>query len=60
MKRKIKKEEKKRKENKRREKILPSLELGPFGAPGESLTTRQCGTHTQDCEIFIIKTFEPY
>ena len=37
-----KKEKKKRKEKKRSEekKVLPRFELGPFGAPGESFTTR--------------------
>ena len=55
MKRKRKKEEKKRKEN-----VLPGFELGPFGAPGQSFTTRQRGTHVQSVGIFIIKTFEPY
>ena len=34
-----KKEEKKRSEEK---KVLPRFELGPFGAPGESFTTRPC------------------
>ena len=58
MKRKRKK--KKRKEKKRREKVLFRVGLGPFGAPGERFTTRQRGTHTHICGIFIIKTFEPY
>ena len=54
------KKKKKRKEKKRREKVLPKFELGPYGATGESFTTRQRGTHTQFCGIFIVKTFEPY
>ena len=54
------KRKKRRKEKKRREKLLPRLELGPFGATGESFTTRQRGTHTQYDGIFTIKTFEPY
>ena len=54
-----KKEEKKRKEKNRREKVLSRFELRPFGATGESFTTRQRGTHTQDFGIFIIKTFQP-
>ena len=58
MKRKRKK--KKRKEKKRREKVLLRVELGPFSTPGERFITRQRGTHTQDCGIFVIKTFEPY
>ena len=49
------KNKKRRKEKKRREKVLPRFELGPFGVPGESFTTRQRGTHTQDSGIFIIK-----
>ena len=53
-----KKEEKKRKEAKR--KITARFELGPFGATGESFTTRQRGTHSPLYGIFIIKTFEPY
>ena len=38
---------KKRKEKKRSEEknVLPKFELGPFGEPGESSTTRRCGTH---------------
>ena len=40
-----KKEEKKRSEEK---KVLPRFELGPFGAPGESFTTRPRGTHTRN------------
>ena len=52
-----KKEEKKRSEEK---KVLPKFEFGPFGASGESFTTRPRGTHTQISGIFIIKTFEPY
>ena len=59
MKRKRKKKNKK-KEKKRREKVLPRFELRPFGAPSESFTTRQRGTHTQGSGNFIIKTFEPY
>ena len=59
MKRKRKKK-KKRKEKKRREKVLHRFELEPFGAQGESSTTNQCGTRTQNDGIFIIKTFEPY
>ena len=54
------KRKKRRKAKKRREKVLPKFDLGPFGAPGESFTTRQRGTHTQKDGIFIIKTFEPY
>ena len=53
------KEKEKKEEKKRREKVLPRFELGPFGAAGESIT-RQRGTHTQAFRIFIIKTFEPY
>ena len=54
------KRKKRRKEKKRSEekKVLPRFELGPFGTPGDSFTTRPCGTHTQNCGIFIIKTFE--
>ena len=51
---------KRRKEKRRREKVLPRFELVPFGAPSESFTTRQRGTHTHKEEIFIIKTLEPY
>ena len=40
------KKKKKRKEAKRREKVTPRVELGPFGASGESFTTRPRGTHT--------------
>ena len=43
MKRKRKKEEKKRSEEK---KEPPKYELGPFGVPGDSFTTRPRGTHT--------------
>ena len=57
MKRKRKKEEKKRSEEK---KEPPKYELGPFGVPGDSFTTRPRGTHTQKCGVYIIKTFEPY
>ena len=49
------KRKKRRKEKKRREKLLPRLELGPFGATGESFTTRQRGTHTQDLEFLLLK-----
>ena len=55
------KEEKRRKEKKRKEKkrseqkkVLPRCELRPFGAPGESFTTRPRGTHTPHHGIFII------
>ena len=56
------KRKKRRKEKKRSEekKVLPRLELGPFGAPGESFTSRPRETHGQCRGIFIIKTFEPY
>ena len=56
------KRKKRRKEKKRSEekKVLPRLELGPFGAPGERFTTGPRGTHTQGDGILIIKTFEPY
>ena len=56
------KRKKRRKEKKRSEekKVLPKSEFGPFGASGESFTTRPRGTHTQISGIFIIKTFEPY
>ena len=57
MKRKRKKEEKKRNEEK---KVPPRCELGPFGVPGDSCTTRPHGTHMQKRGILIIKTFEPY
>ena len=57
LKEKEKKEEKKRSAEK---KVLPKFEFGPFGASGESFTTRPRGTHTQISGIFIIKTFEPY
>ena len=55
MKRKRKKK-KKRKEKKRseEEKVPPRCELRPFGAPGESFTTRPRGTHTPLHGIFII------
>ena len=58
-KRKEKEGKKKTKQNKRseEEKVLPRFVLGPFGAPGESFTTRPCGTHRQLSGIFIIKTF---
>ena len=46
-----KKEEKKRSEEK---KVLPRFELGPFGAPGESFTTRPRGTHSEIRRNFII------
>ena len=39
-----KKKEKKRKEVKRK-MYCTKFELGPFGEPGESSTTRPCGTH---------------
>ena len=45
MKRKRKKRKKERSEEK---KVLPRFELGPFGAPGESFTTRPRGTHTRN------------
>ena len=50
-KKKRKKEEKKRSEEK---KVLPGCELRPYGAPGESVTTRPRGTHTPLHGIFII------
>ena len=50
----------KKEEKKRKEKILPRFKLAPFGATGESFTTRQRGTHSQYYGIFITKTFEPY
>ena len=55
MKRKRKKK-KKRKEKKRSEekKVLPRCDLRPFGAPGESFTTRPHGTHKPLHGIFII------
>ena len=46
-----KKEEKKRSEEK---KVLPGCELRPYGAPGESVTTRPRGTHAPQWGIFII------
>ena len=47
MKTKRKEKGKKRKEKKRSEEknVLPKFELRPFGEPGESSTTRPCGTH---------------
>ena len=51
---------KRKKKKKRIEKLRPRFELGPFGATGESFTTRQRGTHTQFYGIFIIQTFEPH
>ena len=57
MKRKKRRKEKKRSEEK---KVLPTFELRPYDAPGESFTTRPRGTHPQNCGVFIIKTFEPY
>ena len=56
----MKKKEKKRKEKKRREKVQPRFELGPFGAAGDSFTTRLRGTYMPQYGIFIIKTFKPY
>ena len=56
-KRKEKKEEKKRSEEK---KVRPGFELGPFGVPGVSFTTRPRKPHLHFYGIFIIKTFEPY
>ena len=56
----MKKKEKKRKEKKRREKVQPRFELGPFGAPGDSFTTRLRGTYMPQYGIFIIKTFKPH
>ena len=44
---KTKRKEKKKKEEKKRseeEKVLARFELGPFAAPGQSLTTRPPGT----------------
>ena len=52
MKRKREKEEKKR-----REKGTAQIRTLKTG---ESVITRQRGTHTQFFGIFIIKTFEPY
>ena len=54
------KRKKRRKEKMRREKVLPGFELGPFGTPSESFTSRQRGTHMQVKGIFIAKTLEPY
>ena len=51
MKRKRKKEEKKRSEEK---KVPPKYELGPFGVPGDSFTTRPCGTHTPKTLEFLL------
>ena len=45
-----KKEEKKRSEEK---KVLPRFELGPFGAPGESFTTRPRATSC--VEVLLLK-----
>ena len=59
MKRKRKKRRKEKKRSKEK-KVLPRFELGPFGAPGESFTSRPRGTRKQIRGIFIIKTFEPY
>ena len=63
MKTKRKEKEKKIKEEKKRskeKKIPPRYDLGTFGAPDESFTTRPRGTHTQIDGIFLIKNFEPY
>ena len=57
MKRKKRRKEKKGSEEKN---VLPRFGLGPFGAPGESFTSRPRGTHAQFRGIFIIKTFKPY
>ena len=57
MKRKRKRKKKKKRKEKKRseeEKVLPRCELRPFGAPGESFTTRPRGTHTPLHGIFII------
>ena len=47
------KRKKRRKEKKRREKGTARV-LRPYGAPGESVTTRPRGTHTPLRGIFII------
>ena len=49
------KEKKRRKEKKRSEekKVLPRFELGPFGAPGESFTTRPRATSC--VEVLLLK-----
>ena len=52
MKRKRKKEGKKRSEEK---KIVLKIELGPFGTPGESFTTRSRGTHKLSVEFLLLK-----
>ena len=60
---KTKRKEKKKEEEKKRseeEKVLARFELGPFAAPGQSLTIRPRGTPTQPSGIFITKTFEPH
>ena len=55
------KRKKRRKEKKRsEEKKYCTFELEPFGAQGESFTTNQRGTRTQNGGIFIIKTFKPF
>ena len=56
-KRKVKKEEKKRSEEK---KVLPGIKPGTFDVPGRSFTTRPRGTHKLICRNFIFKTFKPY
>ena len=48
-----KKKKKKRKEKKRRKKVLPRFELRPFGAPGESFTTRPRATSF--VEVLLLK-----
>ena len=48
-----KKEEKKRKEAKKKRYCMPRFELGPFGAPGESLTTRPRATSF--VEVLLLK-----
>ena len=50
MKRKKRRKEKKRSEEKN---VLPRFELGPFGAPGESFTTRPRATSF--VEILLLK-----
>ena len=54
MKRKRKKKRRKEKKRSEEKKALPGCELRPYGAPGESVTTRPRGTHAPLRGIFII------
>ena len=54
---KVKKEEKKRGEEK---KVISGIEPRTFDVPDRSFTTRPHGTHKLMCRHFINKTFEPY